>query len=83
MSGEVKFGITKEPWPCNGTIHLPIMENRGVTGIWYVPTGEVVPAMNLWKSLRTGASVRVVEGKDLWYLVSAAESYVAPTGPQS
>ena len=83
MSDEVKFGITKDPWPWNETIDVPVMENRGVTGIWYCPTGEVIPARNLFKSLRAGASVCVVRGGQQWYLVSAAEPYVAPTGRQS
>ena len=72
MAGDVKFGITKDSWPWGQTIDVPIMTNMGTTGIWYQPTGEVVAAKNLFKSLDAGAHVCVVEAKDSWYLVSAA-----------
>jgi hypothetical protein len=83
MSDEVKFGITKDPWPWNETIDVSVMENRGVTGIWYWPTGEVIAARNIFQSPRAGSSVCVVKGGQQLYLVSAEEPYVAPTGPQS
>ena len=72
MSGEVKFGVTVDRWLRGTAANVPIMENRGTTGMWMVATGEVIQATNAMRDLEPGAWVTIVCVGGSWHLNTAA-----------